>query len=271
MGTTNATYPERVTGAFDNVAELFDELYENEITRRIRQQVYNAIESLIPQGSSILDINCGTGIDAIALAQQGYIVVGIDIAPKMVERSVAKAAREGLENAKFYAGSFERLTETVTGQYDLVLSNFGGLNCVSSLHGVADQVARVTKPGGHFVAVVMPPFCLWEMVAGLARLNVKAAFRRLHKNVAATGFRGKTFTVYYHSSRGFAAAFSRSFTVETVRGLNIISPPPHATRFVARFPGFSRRLERIEPAISSLPLLRSMGDHFVIVLRRSTL
>ena len=138
-------HTDQVLESFDNIAGIFDEEFENDITRRLRQQVYDTIESLIPPGSSILDINCGTGIDAIALARRGYKVSGIDLAPKMIERAARKAIQQSLA-LTFRISSFENLETVRQSQFDLMLSNFGGLNCVESLARVAQQTASRIKP-----------------------------------------------------------------------------------------------------------------------------
>jgi len=255
-----------VLESFDNIADIFDEEFENGITRRLRQQIYATIHSLIPDGGSILDVNCGTGIDAIALAQQGYSVCGIVLAPKMVERARKKSVQPGLP-VLFMVSSFERL-EGMDSSFDLALSNFGGLNCVERLDKVAEQTAARIKPRGHMVCVVMPRLCLWETIVGLSQFDFHSAFRRLRKNVIATGFRGKTFSVHYHSPRQFAQSFGRWFDVCDVRGLNILSPPPHAMRFADRHPGFSSFLETVDGVIAGFPVCRSIGDHYLMTLRK---
>ena len=270
MSAIRELYPTSPAEAFNNVAPIFDETFENEITRRLRQTVYATVESLTPPGSSILDINCGTGIDALALARRGYNVLGIDIAPKMIELAQAKAHRQNFFAAKFLLGSFEHITEKTNASYDLILSNFGGLNCVRQLDTTAQQVASVTKLGGYFVAIVMPPVCMWEIVAGMTRLDLHAAFRRLSKNARATGFRGKTFVVYYHPLRKLLSAFSRWFRPEKIIGLNIISPPPHATTFLQSNAKLSLWLERCEQVLASLRGFRAIGDHYMVVLRRES-
>jgi hypothetical protein len=114
----------------------------------------------------------------------------------------------------------------------------------------------------------MPPVCLWEIVAGLAQLRFGSAFRRLQKNVQATGFRGKTFSVHYHSPARFAQAFAHSFDLREIRGLNIISAPPHAARLARRYPRISSMLESVEDRIDRLPLWRAMGDHYMATFIR---
>ena len=201
------------------------------------------------------------------LALKGYKVVGIDLSQKMVDEARSRAARQGV-NVEFHQSSFENLSSVAGEQFDLVLSNFGGLNCVESLEKVATQVASVTKPGGHFIAVVMPRVSLWEIVAGISRFNLSFAFRRFTTDTPATGFHGRTFRVSYYSPRQFTSAFRQSFYVAEIRGLNIITPPPQATRFKAKNPRLSSLLEQCDEILGSFPILRSMGDHSLIVLKK---
>jgi len=50
----------------------------------------------IRPGGRVLDIGCGAGREAIGFAREGFQVVGIDIAARMVEAAQANAEREGL-------------------------------------------------------------------------------------------------------------------------------------------------------------------------------
>lgn len=264
---TNNIETVQVIEAFDKVAETFERDLENDITRQLRKRVYALIQSLVLPGASFLDINCGIGIDTIALTQQGYEGIGVDITPAMIEQARLRAERHEVKT-KFFVSSFEELSSLSGKTFDVVLSNFGGLNCLQSLEKVAEEVTTVTKHGGHFVAVVMPPVCLWEIAAGVARLDASIAFRRLKNEVLATGFQGKSFRVFYHSPRKFASHFRGRFEVQKIRGFNIFSPPPHAIGFKKNNRRFASFLERIDESIAGAPLLRSCGDHYMVVLKK---
>jgi ubiquinone/menaquinone biosynthesis C-methylase UbiE len=261
-------HAQQVIAAFDSVAEVFEASLENDITRRLRRKIHAAIHSLIAPGASILDLNCGIGIDAVALAQDGYTVLGVDISPKMIGQAETRAARIGTRNARFHVASFEDLSWLGGRTFDLVLSNFGGLNCARTLDTVAKEIARAVRTGGCFVAVVMPPVCMWEIIAGIVRLKPKLAFRRLRENVDATGFPAGTFSVHYHPPGNLMRSFDRWFDVERRDGLSIFSPPPHATAFKRKYPRVSRWLERWDDVVARVPGFRSIGDHYMMVLRR---
>ena len=186
----------------------------------------------------------------------------------MVERAGAKASSLGLHEISFRATSMENLAGVPNAPFDLVLSNFGALNCLEDLRDTARSVAAVTRPGGYFLAVVMPRLCLWELAAGLGRANLPFAFRRFRHDVKATGFRQGTFIVHYHPLRSLRSAFRTWFTPVGARGWCVVAPPPHATGFASRFPRFSRRLAAVDEALGGLPLFRGAGDHYLCILKR---
>lgn len=102
----------------------------------------------IERGMHVLDVGCGVGATASYLTQAlGCTVVGVDITPGMIERSIERSRREGFEDrADFKVGDAR----------DLPLDDdlFDAVICESVLTFIEDkQVAitdfvRVTKPGG---------------------------------------------------------------------------------------------------------------------------
>ena len=77
-------------------------------------------------------------------------------------------------------------------QFDGAFSNFGGLNCVANLSQVAQDLARLVKPGGPVVLCLMSRSCLWEWVYYLGRLDFTKAFRRFRKGGVAAQFKNQT-------------------------------------------------------------------------------
>jgi len=265
-----AQHHEDVAAAFDSLAGQYDELFgNNAIIARLRQKIYSTIDFLVRPPARILDINCGTGTDALYLADKGFTVIGVDLSTRMIAEAASKSVQR--PNVRFVEGSFEKLSDLEANEFDLVLSNFGGLNCTDNLSGVAGQVAARLKPGGYFVAVIMPSFSLWETVAYGYRGRFGEAFRRIRSNGTETQFYGNRFKVYYFTPRKVAHTVAAHFTVIETYSLNVFSPPPHAWRIAARFPGLTAISERIDDLLCHVPLLRSIGDHNVLVLRKKVL
>lgn len=66
-------------------------------------------ENMISSNSEVLDVGCGTGQQAIALAQKCKKVVGIDLSPDMIKIAKEKANSLGITNVEFICIDFEEL------------------------------------------------------------------------------------------------------------------------------------------------------------------
>ena len=86
------------------------------------------------------------------------------------------------------------------GPYDLIFSNFAGLNCTGELDRVLRSFAPLLKPGGQVSLVILPGFCLWETLM-LFRGKFRTAFRRLlsGRRGARSHVEGHYFRCWYYS------------------------------------------------------------------------
>jgi ubiquinone/menaquinone biosynthesis C-methylase UbiE len=258
-----------VAAAFGSLAEQYDALFgRNAIIERLRRRIYSTIEGLIQPPSNILDINCGTGTDALALSELGYSVVGVDLSAQMIAKAAAKSGN--WSNVSFAVSSYDDLHALEENHFDLVLSNFGGLNCTPDLRSVSGHIAARLKPNGYFVAVIMPPFSLWETTAFAVRGEFKEAFRRMRPHGTEARLNDIPFKVHYFSPRSSEKAFAEHFQAQSLYGMNVVSPPPHAWKLDARFPVLTSALEAIDDVLCRLPLVPYVGDHYVLVLRKRT-
>ena len=104
-------------------------------------------------GDRVLDAGCGCGFDsfvASVLAGAGGSVVGVDLTPEMLEVARRGLASWPLRNMQFTEASVEDLPFE-DAAFDLVISN-GALNLVPHKATAFQELGRVLRPGGRFVA-----------------------------------------------------------------------------------------------------------------------
>jgi ubiquinone/menaquinone biosynthesis C-methylase UbiE len=259
-----------IAEAFSRTGERYDAFAQDHPNlARMRGKVYAHLDRYLPENARILELNAGTGIDAVALVGRGHTVHATDIAPGMLERAKGKARRLGLhDRISFQECSFTRLGEIQGAPYDAVFSNLGGLNCVPDLSPVIRQLPGVLKPGGLVTWVLMPPICLWEM-AELLRGHPRVAFRRLARNGTHTHLEGLYFTIYYFKPRQVAAWFGPAYEPLALEGLSVFTPTAESKNVPTRFPGLYRLLVWLDERLSQRSPWRSWGDFYILSMRRS--
>lgn len=96
-------------------------------------------------GWDVLDVACGSGNTALAAARSGTHVVGVDFVPELLETARQRAFAEGLD-VTFEVGDAESLPAE-DGSFDAAISVFGAMFAPDH-QKVADEIARVVRPGG---------------------------------------------------------------------------------------------------------------------------
>ena len=133
---TVAEIPSQTSLAFDSVAEQYDDQFTRSVVGRTqRDAVWRKVAATFSRGQHILELNCGTGEDALFLARNGISVTALDASRKMVLQA---RRRHGLEAPcspiRFELVPTENLGELNDAPlFDGVFSNFSGLNCVPDL------------------------------------------------------------------------------------------------------------------------------------------
>ena len=253
--------------AFDSVAADYDgPRGNNELIQRMRVTLWNTVRGELSPGSRLLDLGCGTGIDAVEFARRGYRVTASDWSPRMVERTQARAAAAQAQVEAVHVGVHQ--LDRLEGGFDGIYSNFGPLNCAPDMAAVATQCARLLRPGGKLVFSVIGRICPWEFGYYLFKGRAKRAFVRAARGVTPVGMNHHTIWTNYYLPSEFYRAFAPHFALDSYRALSLFMPPPYLVDFYRRHRNGCERLGRLDDRLGALPLLRDMGDHFLIVMRR---
>lgn len=259
----------KAANAFSKQALVFD-AYDatNTIIHYKRQRVREHVLRYLPPNSSILELNAGTGEDAIFFAQQGHSVHATDIAVGMQGRLREKIKAQGL-TTRITAEicSFTALdTLRQKGPYDLIFSNFAGLNCTRELDNVLRSFSPLLNPGGQVTLVILPSFSLWETML-LFRGHFKTALRRLlyRRKGAPAHIEGFHFRCWYYPVSFVKRTLKQEhFELLGCEGLCTIVPPSYIEHFPERHPRLYRFLRHLEDKWKEKWPWRAIGDYYIV-------
>ncbi len=257
--------------AFSKQARVFDDLYSaNTIVNYKRERVRAHVLQYLKPGSSILELNSGTGQDALFFAGQGHRVHATDIAAGMQNELTKKVVQAGMQHKiSTELCSFTQLQNLKDrGPYDMVFSNFAGLNCTGQLDEVLVSFSPLLKPGGLVTLVLLPKFCLWETLL-IFKGKFKTATRRLFaKNGTKAHVEGTYFTCWYYNPSYVINNLPGQFDVLGIEGLCTIVPPSYIEGFAEKYPRLYQFLKTKEDQLKTAWPWRSIGDYYIISLRK---
>ncbi len=236
-----------------------------------RAVTHRFLEELIAtkKPQTVLELNCGTGEDALWLAKKGLLVTATDLSAEMVKVTTEKLRGQG---ARILQTSIQNLRQALPHEkYDLIWSNFGGYNCLSAdeIRASAPTIQKLLKPGGHFVAVVMGNFCAWETLYFCAKFRLGQAFRRLKPGpVKARLADGHFQDTYYYGAARFERLLRTHLVPERRLAVGAYLPPSYLDPFFAKRPHLLERMNRWETKAYAQRFPSKYSDHFLVAFRR---
>jgi SAM-dependent methyltransferase len=240
---------------FDQLAATYDASWSTTPTGVCqREAVWRWIDPIFERGQRVLDIGCGTGVDALHLLARGVDVSAIDASAEMV----LIARSRGIDVRRLPV----ELLRNVHGRFDGALSNFGVLNCTGELQPIARDLAGMIRPQGYMAICVMGRGCGWEVAYYLRRLRLRKSFRRWNPvgSRASMGIH-----VRYPSVRHIVNAFSPEFHLERWCGIGLFVPPSYVATLSANT---VRKLAHFDRRLAHWPFFRALADHRLLIFRR---
>jgi SAM-dependent methyltransferase len=245
---------------WNEAAETYPQAFTGTLVGKMwRDTVWRGLDAAFAPGLRVLELNCGTGIDAFHLAQRGVSVSACDISSRMIEMARKSAiATDGSDLIDFRVLPTEQLSD-LKGEaiFDGAFSNFSGLNCVRDLAEVRRNLARLVKPGSAVFLCMLGRYALWEKLRRLVRAT--------GVNAAPSGVE-----VQRPSRKCLEKLFAPEFRLRDWKGIGIAVPPAYMEHWAVRFPKLIRGLDRVDRMISGLPGLRSLGACILFEFERTT-
>jgi ubiquinone/menaquinone biosynthesis C-methylase UbiE len=261
----------KASEAFTKQSVVFDQIYSDDaIIQYKRNRVREHILAYAKPHASMLELNCGTGEDAMYFAQKGFHIHATDISTGMLSTIRKKMVDTFFQNKitieQCSFTELELLQKKIC--FDYVYSNFGGLNCTSGLEKVLSSMNDLVKPGGVITLVIISKFCLWETLL-IFKGKFKTAFRRFF---AAKGRKAKVegnfFRCWYYSPSFVKKHLQEDFDLLSIEGLCSIVPPSYIENFATKYPKSFRFLARKENQLKDKWPWKYIGDYFIISFRK---
>jgi len=270
-----AAQQEEVRAYFQSAALYWRRIYEDgrlipRIYRERREAILQWGRGIgLPAGARALEVGCGAGLTAVALAQHGFFVEAIDSTAEMIELTREETARAGVSaRLRVSLGDAHKL-EFPDACFDLVMA----VGVIPWLHSEARgvrEMGRVLKPGGYLIVTADNRARLNRLLDPLsspltapARLAAKTAIRLVR------GPRPPEFDVKKHYPRQVdalvAAAGLRKIASRTVG----FGPFSFFDRPVLS-DGAGNKVHAVLQRLAdrNIPLLRLTGSHYLLLARK---
>ncbi len=263
--------------AFDVLAADYDTSFSQSLTGQAQRMASRAWLQSFLAGKGmlrILEINCGTGEDAIWLASLGHTVIATDQSEHMIREARAKVLPDS-SNASpvFITCSFDTLSSHFNDDsFDLVFSNFAGLNCISpaQLTTFNQQLQQLLTADGHMAAVIFGKYCWWETCYYLLKADRRNAFRRwTNKPVMARLTDSVSQPVFYYSVRKFMKSM-RPFYLLEKKPVGLFIPPSYMEYSMQRNKRVFGLLVKLEHLIQRASFCSALADHTYLLLKKQT-
>jgi SAM-dependent methyltransferase len=257
--------------AFDSVAADYDgPRGNNALIQDMRDEMWHWLDRTFTASSRLIDLGCGTGLDAVRMAQLGHHVTATDWSPRMIARTADRATEESVANRirALVVGAHELEQLEGDGTFDGAYSNLGALNCVPEPAEVSRACARLLKPNGQLVFTVIGRICPWEIGHFALRRRWSRLQIRFARNIVRVGMNKHSIWTRYYSPLEFYRAFEGEFSLVHYRGLCVFAPPPYLTWVRDKHPRCYQWLWRTDRRMAGWPLLRSIGDHFLMIMKK---
>ncbi len=262
-----------MTESFDISAPFYDDVFTNShIGKLQRKLVHDFLSNTFAENKNldILEINCGTGHDALWLANQGHRVIATDISSEMIK--VANTKVLSISNQpEFCQLDINRLEEThFNTSFDLIFSDFGGLNCLSPLQLESFFVSakKKLKPKGRIIGVIMPKHCIIENLYFLTKGNPKKAYRRNTNNVVQANVDGNHVNTWYYNPDAIIKMANNFFTIDRISPIGLCIPPSYLEDFFKKKLRFLKILQTLDTIFKRFSFLSKYSDHYIISLTK---
>ena len=215
----------KVNDLFAAIARHYDWLNDLQsfgLHRRWKRRVVEL--AAVKSGDRALDVCCGTGDLALALAQRGAEVVGLDFSGAMLEiaeKRRRKNPKPQTLNLKFIQGDAQQIPFP-DRSFDIVTIGYGLRNLTNWEAGLAEMY-RVARPGGRLVVLDFgkPPNAVWRAVY-FSHLKISVPLLGWVFGGNAQAYAYILESLKHYPAQAGVAAKMRELKLANVRGIDLL-------------------------------------------------
>ena len=250
--------------AFDPLASTYDAHFSRtKIGQYLRARVQKRLLTHFQAGDHLLELGCGTGEDALYLAQKGLHVTATDLSEEML--TITNKKTQHLPNVSIEQLDLQNLPPKQNQQFDGAFSNFGPLNCMSEWDSLSRWLAACIPANGIIGLGIMSPYCLWEIGWHALHLDFKIAFRRLRKSTVFQSNNNTTpITVHYPTIKHIQSDFEPYFKPTHIEPIGLFLPPSDVYPIIEKRPRLLKSLMSLEKRFGHHASLALFADHYWI-------
>ena len=252
---------------FDHEASQYDDNVTNsKIGRTQRNRIWSYLDKFLSDKNTIdiLELNCGTGEDAIYLASKGHKVLATDSSQKMLDVGQAKSKNLNLSSLLSFSELDLKEPNLGKNDFDFVFSNFGGLNCISrhKLKSLAIFLNDHTKPFSECIFVIMPRQTLMEKLFRIINGSSSIYSSKSNNLPLNINVSGQAVETYFYNPEEFLKYFP-GFILK--KKLSVGYLPSYMNR--SKFLHF---LLLIEKLLFLVRLSPKRSDHYILHLKKES-
>jgi SAM-dependent methyltransferase len=253
--------------SFDHVAKAYDEQFtDTKIGKAQRDLVWKYVRNQVNSAQKALELNCGTGRDAQFLAEHCNTVMATDLSPEMIDFAKTKYQKS---NLSFQTLDINRVDQ-IDDKFDLIFSNFGGLNCLDPKEWIklSSTLSNKLNPGGEIIAVIMSRNCAWERFYFKKQKDEVNRNRRRSKEVILANVDGVDVKTWYYSPDEIIGYMQPNFTFIGTKPIGLFIPPSYLEPYFRKKKVIFNVLKLMESFSVSSNKNSDKADHYLIHFKK---
>jgi cyclopropane fatty-acyl-phospholipid synthase-like methyltransferase len=255
--------------SFDSYALTYDDHFTGSLIGKAQRDiVHTYLGEHLFDHLNVLEVNCGTGEDAVFIAPKCKSLLATDASSQMVQLAKQKAA--SFKNTEVKHVAIQELSQRIPEKFTTIFSDFGGLNCLSpsEMKQFSRDCSILGDDAAELMLVIMGRKCRWERFYFTLKGDKEKQNRRKSKQGVKTVINGSEFLTYYYSPSEIKDIFKEEFNFIDVRPVGIFIPPSYLEPFFSRHKVLFSFLKWLDKLFRNNSSLSDQADHYIIHLMK---